>query len=66
MVRQLHVLTHYVRVIFLNGPSLRPVPPGSGEDKDSRWIDVHEGELDVEQMATWIRQAAALPGWHGF
>ena len=50
----------------LNGASLQPVPPGSGKDKDSRWVDVHEGELDAEQMATWIRQAASLPGWHGF
>ena len=61
-----HVLTRYVRVTFLDGASLQPVRPGSGRDKDSRWIDVHEGELDVEQMAMWIRQAAALPGWRGF
>ncbi len=48
------------------GRLLRPVPPGSGKDEDSRWCDVHEGELDEEQMARWIRQAAALPGWRGF
>ena len=51
---------------FLNGASLRPLPPRSGKDPDSRWIDGHEGELDEEQMATWIRQSAALPGWRGF
>ena len=61
-----HVFTRYVKVTFLNGASLRPVPPGSGKDKDSRWIDIYEGELDEEQMATWVRQAAALPGWRGF
>lgn len=61
-----HVFTRYVKVTFLNGKSLRPVPPGSGKDEDSRWVDVHEGELDEEQMAEWFRQAAGLPGWHGF
>ena len=61
-----HVFTRYVKVTFLNGALLRPVPPGSGKDPDSRWVDVHEGELDEEQMAEWVRQAAALPGWPGF
>ena len=61
-----HVFTRHVKVTFLNGTSLRPVPPGSDKDKDSRWIDICEGELDEEQMAMWVRQAAALPGWRGF
>ena len=61
-----HVFTRYVKMTFLNGASLNPVPPGSGKDKDSRWVDIHEGELDEEQMAEWMRQAAALPGWKGF
>ena len=61
-----HIFTRYVKVTFLNGASLRPDPPGSGKDPDSRWIDIYEGELDEEQMAEWVRQAAALPGWHGF
>ncbi len=61
-----HVFARYVKVTFLQGRLLRPVPPGSGKDEDSRWCDVHEGELDEEQMARWIRQAAALPGWRGF
>ncbi len=61
-----HVFTRYVKVTFFRGASLQPVPPGSGKDKDARWVDIHEGELDVEQMSAWIRQAAALPGWdHG-
>ena len=61
-----HVLTCYVKVTFFQGASLRPVPPGSGKDKDARWINIYEGELDEEQMAEWIWQAAALPGWDGF
>ena len=61
-----HVFTRYVKVTFLNGASLQPLPPGSGKDKDARWVDIYEGALDEEQMATWVRQAASLPGWPGF
>lgn len=61
-----HVFTRYVKVTFLQGASLQPVPPGSGKDPDARWIDIYEGWFDEAQMADWIRQAAALPGWRGF
>jgi hypothetical protein len=57
-----HVFTHYVKVTFFRGTSLRPVPPG-GTGKDARWIDIQEDDLDEAQMATWVKQAAALPGW---
>jgi hypothetical protein len=60
-----HVFTRYVKVSFFRGTSLEPVPPGgTARSKDTRWIDIHEGdELDEAQMATWVKQAAALPGW---
>ena len=60
-----HTFTHYVKVTFFQGTSLRPVPPGgTPKSKDARWIDIREGdELDEAQMATWVKQAAALPGW---
>ena len=61
-----HVFTRYVKVTFLQGALPRPAPPGAGKDKDSRWIDIYEGALDEAQMAEWVRQAAALPGWRGF
>jgi hypothetical protein len=57
-----HVFTRYVKVTFFRGTSLQPVPPG-GKDKDARWIDVHEDDLDEAQMESWLKQAAALPGW---
>jgi hypothetical protein len=57
-----HVFTHYVKVTFFRGTSLQPVPPG-GSGKDARWIDIHADDLDEAQMATWVKQAAALPGW---
>jgi hypothetical protein len=59
-----HVFTSYVKVTFFRGTSLRPAPPG-GKAKEARWIDVHEHDLDQAQMAAWVKQAAALPGWGG-
>jgi len=60
-----HVLTQYVKVTFFNGMSLRPIPPGgTAKSKDARWIDIREGDdFDEAQMADWVKQAAALPGW---
>ena len=60
------VFSRYVKVTFLNGASLDPVPSGRGKDPDSRWVDIYEGGLDEEQMADWVRQSAGLPGWDGF
>src|ERR1700730_12840529 len=62
----LHTFTHYVKVAFFRGTSLRPVPPGASKGKDTRYIDIHEGdEFDEAQMANWVKQAAALPGFLG-
>jgi len=59
-----HVFTRYVKVGFFRGTSLRPVPPGLSKQKEARYLDIHEDDLlDEAQMARWIRQAAALPGW---
>src|SRR3954453_22884021 len=59
-----HTFTRYVKVTFFRGTSLRSVPPGSGKGKDTRYIDIHENDhLDEARMATWVKQAAALPGW---
>jgi hypothetical protein len=58
-----HTFTHYLKVSFFRGSSLRPVPPGPSKDKHTRYIDIREGdELDEAQMATWVKQASALPG----
>jgi hypothetical protein len=58
----LHAFNRYVKVTFFTGTSLRPVPPG-GTGQSARWIDLHEGEFDEAQLAAWVKQAAALPGW---
>jgi hypothetical protein len=61
----IHCLTKYVKVTFFAGMSLRPIPPGgTPKSKEARWIDIYEDdEFDEARMATWVKQAAALPGW---
>ena len=59
-----HCFTKYVKVTFFKGASLRPVPPGAGKDNDARWIDIYEDDkFNTAQMASWVKQAAAIPGW---
>ena len=61
-----HTFTNYVKVAFFRGTSLRPVPPGESKHNEVRYLDIHEDDqLDEKRLATWIRQAAAIPGWDG-
>jgi hypothetical protein len=57
-----HCFTRYVKVAFFRGTSLRPVPPGESKSKDTRYLDIHEDELDEAQLAAWVKQASQLPG----
>ena len=62
-----HVFTRYVKVTFLNGSSLDPLPPVESKDKDTRYYHIYEdGAIDEELVESWIRQAASIPGWKGF
>ena len=59
-----HCYTKYIKVAFFRGASLRPVPPVASKDKYTRYFHIHEDDrLDEALVATWIRQAAELPGW---
>lgn len=59
----LHCLSRYVKVAFFAGTSLEPLPPVESKNPGTRYVHLHEGEpLDERQLASWIRQAAALPG----
>ena len=59
-----HTFTSYVKVTFFQGTSLSPLPPGESKQKEVRYFDIHEHQqVDDAQLATWVRQAAALPGW---
>ena len=57
-----HVFAKYVKVAFFRGAELRPVPPGTSKQKNVRYLDIYEGELDEAQFAEWVKQASALPG----
>ncbi len=59
-----HVFTRYVKLAFFRGSSLSPVPPGASKSDETRYLDIHESDpLDEAQLAAWVEQAAALPGW---
>jgi hypothetical protein len=59
-----HSYTNYLKVAFFRGASLHPVPPGESRHKEVRYLDIREhDQLDDTQLASWIQQAAALPGW---
>ena len=59
-----HCFTHYVKVTFFQGTSLRPVPPGESKHADVRYLDVREDDpFDEAQFAKWVKQASKLPGW---
>jgi hypothetical protein len=60
----LHCFAKYVKVAFVRGASLRPLPPGESKQKDVRYLDIREGEpLDEKLVSSWVRQASELPGW---
>lgn len=59
-----HCFAKYVKVTFFNGASLDPPPPGASKHKDVRYLDIREGDkIDEAEMAKWVRQASALPGY---
>jgi len=61
---QFYVFTRYVKVTFFRGTSLSPLPPLPSKHKEVRYFAIYEGdELNEAQMVSWVKQAAALPGW---
>jgi hypothetical protein len=61
-----HVFAKYVKLAFFKGASLKPLPPGGSKQKDVRYLDIREGDkLDEKQLASWVKQAARVPGWSG-
>lgn len=59
-----HCFTRYVKIAFFKGASLNPPPPGLSKQQEVRYLDFHEGDAITDaQLKSWIRQAAALPGW---
>lgn len=62
-----HCFNKYVKVAFLNGKDLQPLPPVESKDENTRYLHIHEDEeIDRARLTGWIEQAAAIPGWDGF
>lgn len=61
-----HCYAKCVKVMFFQGASLLPMPPGVSRTKGARWLDIREGEpLDEGRFKDWVRQASVLEGWNG-
>ena len=58
----LHCFTKYIKVTFLNGASLQPLPPGTSKHPKVRYLDIREDAFDETQFVEWVRQASVLPG----
>jgi hypothetical protein len=58
----------HVKLMFINGAALKPVPPGDagGEGKATRGVELRTvDDLDERQIAAWMKQVAAAPGVGG-
>ena len=56
----------HVKVAFGRGTSLTPPPPATpiGMGKNTRSVDLESADdIDESQLASWMKQAAALPGF---
>lgn len=59
-----HAFTRFLKVSFFKGTSIVPVPPVASKSDQVRYVHIFEhARPDDAQMASWIRQASALPGW---
>lgn len=58
-----HCFTKYIKVTFLRGTQLNPLPPVESKDPNTRYLHIYEGEqVDEEQLKNWLRQAAGMRG----
>ena len=58
-----HCFDKYVKITFLNGSSLDPLPPVDSKHDDVRYLKIFEDDdIDEPQMVSWIRQGSSVPG----
>lgn len=58
-----HCYNRYIKVTFLRGASLEPLPPIASKAANTRYFHIYEdGQFSEDLLASWIRQAAELPG----
>ena len=58
-----HAFAGYLKLTFFDGTELDPVPPEPSKAARVRYAHLREGEaLERARLASWIEQAARLPG----
>lgn len=58
-----YCFTKYVKLTFLNGKELDPLPPITSKHQDVRYVKIHEDDaLDEDLLGSWIRQASEHEG----
>jgi hypothetical protein len=58
----------HVKLMFVNGAALEPVPPVTpvGMGKSTRGVELQSvDDIDERQIASWMKQVAAVPGVGG-
>ncbi len=57
-------LKAHLKLVFLDGDHLVPLPPVHLKTRPERALDLRERDtLDEGLLAGWVRQALLLPGW---
>lgn len=54
---------NHCSVNFFRGVKLKPVPSDGGVKENRRVAYRAIAEVDEAQLASWVKQAAAMPGW---
>lgn len=58
-----HCFTKYVKVAFLEGTKLDPVPPEPSKHRKVRYLNVYEDKpFDEDQFSDWVKQASKFDG----
>ena len=58
----------HVKLMFINGAALEPVPPVTpvGMGKSTRGVELESvDDLDADQISAWMTQVASVPGMGG-
>lgn len=58
----------HVKLMFVNGVALQPVPPVTpvAMGKDTRGVELGSvADIDEQRIASWMRQVTAVPGVGG-
>lgn len=58
-----HCFSKYIKVTFLRGRTLEPMPPVASKHPEVRYLHIHEdGSFDEALFKKWLKQAAQQPG----